>query len=168
MLIFLLVFLVQPLGRTGLWGSILERWGSSIACSTAHLATEDRTSKCFSCKISQQPYQVCHLYLMQGTLTARYLKGAGTEARYLWLFIYIFSVAIVLPNHCCVGILETQQWLQSGWGVGGGVGPFFTDCTANGIKGGESHLFMNIHLIHINALCHEYLSLSWIAAVVYW
>lgn len=51
--------------------------------------------------------------------------------------------------------------------MGGGVGPFFTDCTANGIKGGESHLFMNIHLIHINALCHEYLSLSWIAAVVY-
>lgn len=46
--------------------------------------------------------------------------------------------------------------------------PFFTGCTANTIKGRASHLFMNIHLIHINALCHEYLSLSWIAAVVYW
>lgn len=90
----------------------------------------------------------------------------GSDSGHIFVLFFLFAGYCPVGNHCSTDIQEMERWRVSSSSQGK-LGPFFTDCTANTIKGRGSHLFMNIHLIHINALCHEYLSLSWIAAVVY-
>lgn len=148
MLISFPFFSVQPLGRAVLWPSTLERWGSTthvpmhIWLHRTGLAKAFLAKEVYSHRSPQFAFDAGNCYSPQSERSGDWVPIP------LIIYIYIFFSRLL---SCIITVARAFKGCCGGCSHGEDD-PFFTGCTANTIKGRASHLFMNIHLIHINAL----------------